>query len=49
MVIDTSVFIEFLRAKDKKRTSLYNLPENTALYISSVTVFELYAGATSKT
>ena len=47
MVIDTTLFIEFLRAKDKTQTILYNLPENTPLYISAVTVFELYAGATT--
>lgn len=25
MVVDTSIFIEFLRAKDKKKTALYSI------------------------
>ena len=47
MVIDTSVFIEFLRARDKKNTTLYRLGENTEYTLSSVTLFELYMGATT--
>jgi len=47
MVIDTSVFIEFLRAKNKKETTLFRIPETKQLYISSVTLYELYLGATS--
>jgi len=48
MVIDTSVFIEFLRAKNKTGTTLYNIPNQLQLYISSVTVYELYMGATTE-
>lgn len=47
MVIDTSVFIEFLRARDKKDTTLYRLPDSIEYSLSSVTLFELYMGATS--
>src|ERR1700748_1914631 len=47
MVIDTSVFIAFLRAKDKKETTLYKLPDNTLYSLSSVTLFELLMGATT--
>ncbi|MBN1768002.1 MAG: type II toxin-antitoxin system VapC family toxin [Prolixibacteraceae bacterium] len=47
MVIDTSIFIEFLRAKNKKKTTLFNISETKQLYISSVTLYELYMGATS--
>jgi len=47
MVIDTSLFIEFLRSKQKENTKLYNLPDNTSYYLSSVTLFELFMGATS--
>jgi tRNA(fMet)-specific endonuclease VapC len=47
MVIDTSIFIEFLRSKQKENTVLYNLPENIRHSLSSVTLFELYMGATS--
>ncbi len=48
MVIDTSVFIEHLRAKDKKNTELYKIPNSTIIYLSSVTLYELYLGATDK-
>jgi tRNA(fMet)-specific endonuclease VapC len=47
MVIDTSLFIEFLRAKEKGNTRLYNLPDNVTYSLSTVTLFELYMGATS--
>ena len=47
MVIDTSVFIEFLRSKDKKDTTLYKLPDNTVYSLSAVTLFELFMGATT--
>lgn len=46
MVIDTSIFIEYLRSKDRGQTILANLPVDSVLYVSSVTVFELYSGAT---
>ena len=46
MVVDTSVFIEFLRAKQKENTVLYKLPD-VQLYFSSVTFFELFMGATT--
>jgi len=47
MVIDTGIFIEHLRAKDKSNTTLYLLPANSELFISSVALYELYMGATS--
>ena len=48
MVVDTTVFIEFLRAKDRTKTTLANLPPDTKLYVSAVTVFELFSGATDE-
>jgi len=48
MVIDTSVMIEHLRARDKLTTKLYQLSDETELYISAVSMYELYMGATSK-
>ncbi len=45
MVIDSSIFIEHLRAKDKSKTTLANLPAGSMLYVSAVTVFELFSGA----
>ncbi|WP_373521518.1 type II toxin-antitoxin system VapC family toxin [Aquiflexum sp.] len=47
MVIDTGIFIDFLRAKDKSKTQLYDLSNETKIFISSVTLYELYIGATS--
>jgi len=46
MVVDTSVFIEFLRKKDKTNTILYSISEVFPLAISSVTLYELLMGAT---
>ena len=44
ILIDTSVFIEFLRNKNKNQTVLWSLKENYVCYVSSITVFELYCG-----
>jgi predicted nucleic acid-binding protein len=46
MVIDTGVFIEYLRAKDKLATTLYKISDSAELYISAVSLYELYMGAT---
>ena len=49
MVIDSGIFIEHLRAKDKLKTTLYFITgASDDLFISSVTLYELYIGATSK-
>jgi tRNA(fMet)-specific endonuclease VapC len=48
MVIDTSVLIEHIRAKNKLETTLYQLSESSELFISSVSLYELYMGATTK-
>jgi len=48
MVVDTSIFIEFLRAKDKKKTTLYSIDSKIQIYISSVTLYELLMGATNE-
>ncbi len=49
LVIDTNVFIEYLRATDKHKTILFSLPDDAELYISAVTLYELYMGATTET
>ncbi|NIJ51389.1 type II toxin-antitoxin system VapC family toxin [Dyadobacter arcticus] len=46
MVIDTGVFIEYLRKADKSRTILASLPNDASLFVSAVTVYELMMGAT---
>ena len=47
MVVDTSIFIEFLRLKNKKTARLYEAMGSNTLYVSTVTFFELYTGATT--
>jgi tRNA(fMet)-specific endonuclease VapC len=48
MVIDTSLFIEHIRAKDKLSTTLYSLSDEPNLFITSISVYELYMGAKTK-
>jgi len=48
MVVDTNVFIEFLRARNKIQTTLFSIGNNEQIYVSSITLFELYTGATSE-
>ena len=45
MVADTGIFIEFLRKHDKTKTILYQLPDDTELMISVITLYELLMGA----
>lgn len=47
LVVDTSVFIEYLRAKNKQKTTLYSLADNN-IFISAVTLYELFMGATNE-
>ena len=47
LLIDTSIIIDHFRKKDKTNTLLLELYQNYLLHISSVTVFELYNGASS--
>ena len=47
MVIDSSIFIEHLRAKDKTQTTLANLSLDSTPYVTAVTWYELYMGATT--
>lgn len=47
MVVDTSIFIDYLRAKNKAKTRLQNLPDDAVIYVSSVAMYELYMGATT--
>ncbi len=46
ILIDTSIIIEFLRKKDKRNTYLWKVKEGGFnCFISTITIFELYAGA----
>ena len=48
MVVVSTIFIEYLRAKDKKKSTLFAIPDSAQLYISSVTLYELLMGATNE-
>ena len=48
VVVDTSIFIDYLRARDKKNTDLYKIPNSSIIYISAVTIYELLMGATNE-
>ena len=49
VLTDTSVIIDFLRKKNKKNSTLWNIRENNECFMSSVTLFELQCGSkTSK-
>jgi tRNA(fMet)-specific endonuclease VapC len=47
MVIDTGIFIEYLRKQNKSKTILASLPNDASLFVSAVTVYELMMGATN--
>ena len=45
MVIDTTLFIEYFRTKDKSKTTLAQLPPDSPAFISTISIFELFVGA----
>ncbi len=45
VLLDSSIIIDHLRKKDKSKSILYRITNKFELFISSITVFELYAGA----
>ncbi len=47
LVIDTGIFIEYLRKPEKSKTVLASLPNDASLFVSAVTVYELMMGATN--
>jgi tRNA(fMet)-specific endonuclease VapC len=47
VVVDTSIFIDYLRSKKKEQTIFQKLPDQSEIFISSVTLFELLIGASS--
>ncbi len=48
VILDTNIFIEFLRASDKSKTLLFAVAETPNLCISAITHYELLMGATSE-
>ena len=49
ILIDTSIIIDHLRKKNKKKSRLFNIIENYDLFISTITIYELFAGALDET
>ncbi|MGV3600604.1 MAG: type II toxin-antitoxin system VapC family toxin [Dyadobacter fermentans] len=47
LVVDTGIFIEYLRKPEKSKTILASLPNDSSLFVSAVTVYELMMGATT--
>lgn len=47
VVVDTSIFIDYLRSREKTNTDLYKIPSSKKIYLSSVTLYELLMGATN--
>jgi len=45
VLVDTSIIIDFLRKQNKKKSYLWRIKENNTCFMSSVTLFELLAGA----
>jgi predicted nucleic acid-binding protein len=45
ILIDTSIIIDHLRKKNKKKSQLFNIIDIHNLFVSTVTLYELFAGA----
>lgn len=45
LLIDTSIIIDHLRKKNKNESRLYHIVGRFTLFVSAITVFELFAGA----
>jgi len=45
LLIDTSILIDYLRKKNKRGSQLYKIVGSYHLFVSAVTLFELFAGA----
>lgn len=48
ILIDTSIVIDYLRSNSRQQTNFTKLFIDNELYLSSISVFELFNGATSE-
>lgn len=48
ILIDTSIVIDHLRKKNKKKSRLFDVIDHYDLFVSAVTIYELFAGATDE-
>jgi predicted nucleic acid-binding protein len=44
LLIDTSILIDHLRKKKKRKSQFYKIIGNYTIYVSTITLFELFAG-----
>jgi tRNA(fMet)-specific endonuclease VapC len=44
-LIDSSIFIEHIRTKDKSKTTLQSFSDDLEGFVSIITIYEVYAGA----
>lgn len=47
VLADTSIIIEHLRKREKTKSALFDAINNYKLFLSSVSIFELFVGATT--
>ncbi len=47
-LLDTSIIIDHLRKRDKQKSMLFSIADRFDLFVSSITIFELFAGATDE-
>jgi predicted nucleic acid-binding protein len=48
VLIDTSIIVDHLRKKNKSKSELYKIINTYNLFVSTVTIYELFAGATDE-
>lgn len=48
VLIDTSIVIEYLRSQNRKVSTFVKLFEDKELCMSTISIFELYNGATTE-
>lgn len=45
LLIDTSIIIDYLRKNNKRKSQFFKIVGKYTIFVSTITVFELYAGA----
>lgn len=48
VLIDTSILVEFFRKRDKTRSTFWSIIDQFECNISTITLFEIYNGATDE-
>ena len=45
LLVDTSIIVDHLRKKNKRKSQLYRIIDTYNLFVSSISIYELFAGA----